>query len=246
MSKERISKYLSRVGACSRREAERLIEQGYVTVNGAVITTPVTFVDDTDMITLRGEELAKKSDNPCRVWCYYKPVGLVTTHHDPEGRPTVFESLPKHMPRVISVGRLDLNSEGLLLLTNDGAFARMAEHPKTGWTRVYKVRVFGLFQKNMFDPLKTGVTVEGVHYKGVAIDILSDIIESKSPRNFWLKMTLTEGKNREIRRLMSHIGLDVNRLIRLSYGPFELGDLALGAVKECSQQKINAPVFPPI
>lgn len=232
MTKERISKYLGRVGACSRREAERLIEQGCVSVNGSVITTPVTFVDDTDDIAINGISLSKKTENPRRVWCYYKPNGLVTTHNDPEGRPTVFDNLPKTMPRVISVGRLDLNSEGLLLLTNDGAFARMAEHPSTGWKRVYKVRVFGVFEKDMFNPLKRGVTIDGIHYKSVIIEIASDISPNVMPRNFWLIITLTEGKNREIRRLMEYVGLRVNRLIRLSYGPFDLGSLKPGEIRE--------------
>lgn len=225
MSKERIAKFLSRAGICSRRDAERLIHDGRVKLNGLTLETPATLVDENDNIQVDGREIGQKAAT--RVWLYYKPVGLVTTHKDPEGRPTVFSSLPKDMPRVISVGRLDLNSEGLLLLTNDGEFARKAEHPSTGWKRTYHVRVYGQANERELAELKHGLEVDGIRYKSIDAQMIR-----RTGQNAWLEMTLTEGKNREIRRVMAHLGYQVNRLIRISYGPYELGDLKPGQVIE--------------
>lgn len=229
---ERIAKLLSRAGVCSRRDAERLILDGRVKLNGVILTTPATLVDGSEKIEVDGKIIHAKERT--RVWIYHKPAGLVTTHRDPEGRETVFESLPKSMPRVISVGRLDLNSEGLLLLTNDGEFARMAEHPTTGWKRTYRVRVFGIVDETALHALKKGITIEGVHYQSIDAELTK-----QTGQNAWLLMTLTEGKNREIRRVMNHLGYHVNRLIRISYGPFELLDLPLEKVQEVPSSMIE-------
>jgi len=223
--KERIAKFLSRAGVSSRRDAERMILEGRVKVNGVVLTTPACLVDATDQIEVDGTSITEKERT--RVWLYYKPVGLVTTHKDPQGRPTVFEHLPRSMPRVISVGRLDLNSEGLLLLTNSGSFAHMAEHPKTGWARTYRVRVYGEVDEQALEDLKNGITIDDVHYKSIQAELTRH-----SGRNAWVIITLHEGKNREIRKVMNHLGLQVNRLIRVSYGPFELGNLNPEDVRE--------------
>lgn len=230
--KERIAKFLSRAGVSSRRDAERMILDGRVRVNGVLLTTPACLVGAEDKVEVDGTLIAQKEQT--RVWLYYKPVGLVTTHKDPEGRATVFEYLPKDMPRVISVGRLDLNSEGLLLLTNSGEFAHMAEHPKTGWPRTYRVRVYGDVDEQALSQLKDGITVDGVHYKSITAELTS-----QSNRNAWVLMTLHEGKNREIRKVMNHLGLQVNRLIRIAYGPFELGKMEPEDVREVSQGMLS-------
>ncbi|MGN0919390.1 MAG: pseudouridine synthase [Alphaproteobacteria bacterium] len=222
---ERIAKRISAAGVCSRREAERLIEAGRVLVNGQQLTTPAFLVSEEDQIVVDGKEISIKPAT--RVWLYHKPVGLVTTARDPQGRPTVFGALPPEMPRVISVGRLDLNSEGLLLLTNDGEWARQMELPSSHLKRTYRVRVHGSLPPDLATQLAKGRTVEGIHYAPCQVKI-----ESKTPSNAWLIMTLQEGKNREIRRLMASFGLQVARLMRLSYGPYELGDLAKGEVRE--------------
>ena len=201
---ERIAKRLSRAGVCSRRDAEKLVAEGRVRVNGKVLETPVTLVTDSDRIEVDGKRLPG-IDAP-RLWLYHKPKGLVTTHRDEEGRPTIFEALPPDMPRVISVGRLDLNSEGLLLLTNDGGLSRLMELPATGLPRQYRVRVFGRITQGKLDTLKDGVTVDGVKYGAIKAAIEG----GGSGKNTWLNVTLKEGKNREIRRVMNHIGLDVN------------------------------------
>lgn len=229
---ERIAKVIARAGICSRREAERYIEQGRIAVNGRVLTSPAVVVTPADVITVDQKPLPEKEKT--RVWRYYKPAGLVTSHKDPEGRPTVFDSLPDTLPRVISVGRLDLNSEGLLLLTNDGEFARQMELPSTGWTRRYRVRIHGEMTPEIMEKLAAGVTVEGVRYAGVQV-----VIDKKQGSNTWLTVALKEGKNREIRRLMEFFGFQVTRLIRIAYGPFQLGNLEKGAVDEISGKALQ-------
>lgn len=224
---ERIAKYMARSGACSRREAEKLILQKRVTVNGEVIDSPAFNVDGSEKILLDGEKLPQKEAT--RLWLYYKPTGLVTTHRDNQDRPTVFDNLPAGMPRVISVGRLDLNSEGLLLLTNNGELSRKLELPGNGWIRRYKVKVHGFLDEKKLAALTGGITVDGVEYGSIKVEI-----ETKAGTNTWLVVSLCEGKNREIRKVMKAVGLDVARLIRLSYGPFQLGALKKGEVREVS------------
>jgi 23S rRNA pseudouridine2605 synthase len=227
----RIAKAMARAGLCSRREAERWISQGRVNVNGRVLTTPAFEVTAKDKVLIDGKHLPNAE--PPRLWRYYKPRGLVTTHSDPQGRPTVFESLPDGLPRVISVGRLDFNSEGLLLLTNDGALARHMELPSTGWLRRYRVRVHGRVSQQDLDTLKDGVEVEGVRYG--PIEATLDSVQSG---NAWLTMALREGKNREVRRILAHLGVEVNRLIRISYGPFQLLDLKPGDAESVKRRVI--------
>lgn len=222
---ERIAKALARAGLCSRREAERWIAEGRVAVNGAVLTTPAVVVGPDDSVTVDGRKLPEKE--PARLWRYHKPAGVVTTGRDPEGRPTVFERLPKDLPRVVSIGRLDLNSEGLLLLTNDGGLARHLELPSTGWPRRYRVRVHGRVPDAALAGLKRGVTVDGVRYGPV-----DAALDRRTGANAWLTVSLREGKNREVRRVLESIGYSVNRLIRVSFGPFHLGNLADDAVEE--------------
>lgn len=229
---ERLAKFMARSGVCSRREAEKLIEQKRVTINGEIVQTPATLVEGNENILLDGEKLPQTETT--RVWLYHKPVGLLTTHKDEKNRATVFDNLPAGLPRVISVGRLDLNSEGLLLLTNNGELSRKLELPQNGWKRRYKVRVHGVLNKNKLAELEKGVTIEGINYGAVKIEI-----ESQNGTNSWLSVTLSEGKNREIRKLMNSIGLEVARLIRLSYGPFQLGSLKKGEVKEVPQKVLR-------
>ncbi len=229
---ERIAKVVARAGVCSRREAERHIEQGRIAVNGIVLTSPACVVTETDVVTVDGKPLPAKEKT--RVWRYHKPAGLVTTRKDPQGRPTVFDSLPDTMPRVISIGRLDLNSEGLLLLTNDGEFARQMELPSTGWARRYRVRIHGEITPEMIDRLAKGVTINGVRYAPAQVTV-----DKKQGTNTWLTVSLKEGKNREIRRLMESFNLPVTRLIRVSYGPFQLGNLERGAVDEISGKTLR-------
>ena len=222
---ERIAKVLSRAGVSSRREAERLIELGEVTVNGKVITSPALNVTASDRITVMGKPVA--APEPPRLWLYYKPEGLVTTEADEKGRATVFDNLPPDMPRVMSIGRLDLNSEGLLLLTNDGEMKRRLELPSTGWLRKYRVRINGNPMDPDLEPLRRGIVVDGEAFQPMSV-----VIDRIQGANAWLTVGLREGKNREIRRALSAIGLTVNRLIRLSYGPFRLNDLNPGEVEE--------------
>ena len=223
--KERIAKKMAEAGLCSRREAERWITSGRVQVNGQILNTPACVVGTEDIILVDGKPM--KTKEKTRVWLYHKPVGLVTTARDPQGRPTVFEKLPKSLPRVISVGRLDLNSEGLLLLTNDGEWARKMELPSSHLDRTYRVKVHGNLTREVLSRLSKGVKIDGMQYAPARIEI-----EKKQGTNTWVQMTLTEGKNREIRRLMAFFGLEVAKLIRISYGPYELGDLKAGEVKE--------------
>ncbi len=222
---ERIAKRLARAGLCSRREAERWIADGRVRVDGEVLTTPACVVTDASDIAVDGRKLAAPA--PARLWRYHKPNGLICTTSDPEGRETVFDHLPKSLPRVILVGRLDLTSEGLLLLTNDGEVARRMELPATGWRRRYRVRVFGRPDPEALARLATGITIDGVKY--AAIDAELERIQG---RNAWLTMTITEGKNREVRKVLEHLGLMVNRLIRTSFGPFQLGSLRSDTIDE--------------
>ena len=229
---ERIAKRLARAGLCSRREAERWIEGGRVAVNGSVIRSAALDVTDADEIIVDGEPL--KEAEPTRLWRYHKPDGLVTTARDPQGRPTVFERLPPELPRVISVGRLDLTSEGLLLLTNDGALARHLELPNTSWIRRYRVRVHGAVDQIALDKLKDGITVEGVKYGSIVATL-----DRQQGVNAWLTVAITEGKNREIRKVMTALGLSVTRLIRTSYGPFMLGKLERGAVEEVPRRALK-------
>jgi 23S rRNA pseudouridine2605 synthase len=222
---DRIAKWLSRAGVTSRRDAERLLTEGAIRLNGKTVTHPATFIAPGDVVQVHG----KVVDQPdrTRVWRYHKPEGLVTTHKDPEGRPTVFDKLKHQLPRVISVGRLDLTSEGLLLLTNDGGLARQLELPATGWLRRYRVRVFGVPNDGALKSLAKGVTVDGVRYGPIEADI-----DARKGDNTWLSVSLREGRNREIRRVMEYLGLSVSRLIRVAYGPFQLGTLERGGIEE--------------
>ncbi len=222
---ERIAKFLSRAGVASRRDAEAMIAAGRVRLNGEALTHPAAFVRPGDAVLVDGAPVA--APERTRLFRYHKPEGLVTTHKDPEGRPTVFASLPPGLPRVVSVGRLDLTSEGLLLLTNDGGLARQLELPQTGWLRRYRVRVHGGVPQAALTRLAGGMVVEGVRYGPVEA-----AIDSVQRSNTWLSVSLREGKNREIRRLMQALGLPVTRLIRVAYGPFQLGHLPRGAVEE--------------
>ncbi|SDI92470.1 pseudouridine synthase [Lutimaribacter saemankumensis] len=224
-SGDRIAKVIARAGRASRREAERLIEAGRVTVNGKKIDSPALNVTARDRITVDGEPLT--APEPPRLWLYHKPTGLVTTTRDEQGRETIFDALPKDLPRVMSVGRLDLNSEGLLLLTNDGEIKRKLELPSTGWLRRYRVRVKGKVDDRMLEPLRKGITIDGEAFQPMDVTL-----DRQQGANAWLTVGLREGKNREIRRAMEAVDLSVNRLIRISYGPFQLGNLARGAVEE--------------
>lgn len=222
---ERIAKVIARSGLCSRREAEALIEDGRVSVNGAVIVSAALDILPADKVLVDGKPLAARE--PPRLWRYHKPKGRVTTHKDPEGRPTVFEALPENLPRLISVGRLDFNTEGLLLLTNDGALARVLELPTTGWLRRYRVRAHGTVTQAQLDALHEGVTISGIHY-----GVIEASIERVQGSNLWLSFGIREGKNCEVRTVLGHLGLDVTRLIRVSFGPFQLAELAESEVEE--------------
>ena len=221
---ERIAKFLARAGVCSRRDAERLIADGRVKLNGKVLDTPAVKVTAADKVLVDGRPVG--APEPTRLWRYHKPTGLVTTHNDPAGRATVFQHLPPDLPRVISVGRLDLTSEGLLLLTNDGELARRLELPSNGWVRRYRARAFGRVTQEELDRLKDGITVDGVRYGSIDAKL-----ERGGASNAWITVSITEGKNREVRRVLDALGLKVNRLIRTSYGPFQLGALEIGAVE---------------
>jgi len=227
---ERIAKRMARAGVASRREAEAMILAGRVLLNGETLKTPATLVGPADAIVVDGAPLPE-IERP-RMWRYHKPAGLMTTSRDPQGRATVFERLPSHLPRVVSVGRLDLNSEGLLLLTNDGGLARALELPSRGWTRRYRVRVYGTPSARAIDALQKGVTVESVHYGPIGVTVEPAPEGAKRRANVWLSVTLKEGKNREVRRALEFVGHPVSRLIRTAYGPFQLGKLAPSEVEE--------------
>ena len=222
---ERLTKIIARAGICSRRDAETLITAGRVTLDGKVVTQQGTRATEFQIVAVDGKALAEP--DATQLWRYHKPPGLVTTHRDPEGRPTVFTSLPRHLPRVVSVGRLDVNSEGLLLLTNDGALARKLELPAAGWTRKYRARLFGKVTQADLDKLADGRKIDGIQYGPVAAEL-----ERAKGMYAWANVSIKEGKNREVKRLMESLGLRVARLIRVQFGPFHLGQLAEGAVEE--------------
>jgi 23S rRNA pseudouridine2605 synthase len=241
---ERIAKALARAGLCSRREAERWVEDGRISVNGVKLESPAFNVTPHDRISVDGRPV--DAPEAPRLWRYHKPDGLVTTHSDPQGRETVFEHLPEDLPRVISVGRLDLSSEGLLLLTNDGGLARSLELPSTGWLRRYRVRAYGRVTQAELNQLADGITVDGITYGPVEA-----ILDRAETSNAWITVSIREGKNREVRRVLEAIGLKVNRLIRVSYGPFQLGKMAPGSVEEITQSAMKEmlgalmPAMPP-
>jgi len=233
----RIAKALARAGLCSRREAERWIAQGRVSVNGETLTGAARDVSSADRIRVDGNPLPAPAAP--RLWRYHKPKGLVTTHHDPQGRATVFDALPSHLPRVISVGRLDVNTEGLLLLSNNGALARHLELPATGWLRRYRVRAHGIVAQRDLDRLQDGVELAGMRYGPIEA-----LLERRQGSNVWLVIGLREGKNREVRSVLEHLGLTVNRLIRVAFGPFQLLDLAPGAVAPIKQRVLIEQLGP--
>jgi len=233
---ERIAKVIARAGLCSRREAERWITDGRVSVNGQKLTSPAFTVGPDDSIVVDGKPLPA-SEAP-RLFLYHKPVGLVTTARDEKNRPTVFDNLPQELPRVVSVGRLDMNSEGLLLLTNDGGLARYLELPANAWKRCYRVRVHGAVNAGQLAKLAQGVTVDGVRYGPIE----ARMERAQAGANAWLTVTLQEGKNREIRKVLEHLGLQVSRLIRTAYGPFELGDLAPEWAQEVASETLEHKV----
>ncbi len=227
----RIAKVIAQSGHCSRREAEALILEGVVKVNGETVTSPATFITD-QSIKINDKLINAKQE--ARVWLFHKPVGFLTTTKDPHNRKTIFDLLPKNMPRVITVGRLDFNTEGLLVLTTSGELARYMELPKNKWVRKYRARVFGKLNHERLKKLEKGITVDGVRYAGIKVEV---DVEKES--NSWLKISLEEGKNREIRKVMEHLGLQVNRLIRVSFGPFSLDDLKVADVKEVRKSLVN-------
>ncbi|MFN7633485.1 MAG: pseudouridine synthase [Acetobacteraceae bacterium] len=229
---ERIAKWLARAGVASRRDAEKMIEEGRVRLNGRTLDTPASFVAAGDAVAVDGKPVAPPERT--RLFRYHKPPGLVTTHRDPDGRATVFDKLPPGLPRLISVGRLDLTSEGLLLLTNDGELARRLELPAHGWARRYRVRVHGRVEETALAALNHGVTVDGVAYGPIEAGL-----DSRQGSNAWLTVVLREGKNREIRKIMQHLGLSVTRLIRVAHGPFKLADLPRGAVEEVNPKLLR-------
>src|SRR5262247_1785616 len=229
---ERIAKVIARAGLASRREAEAWIAAGRVAVNGSVISSPALNVTAADQIVVDGAPLRARERT--RLFLYHKPRGLVTTHSDPEGRDTIFRALPKNLPRLISVGRLDINTEGLLLLTNDGGLARVLELPATGWLRRYRVRALGRVRQEALDRLRGGITIDGIRYGSIEATL-----DREQGANIWLTFGIREGKNREVRKVLEYLGLKVNRLIRVAFGPFDLDDLASGAVKEIEMAELR-------
>lgn len=228
----RVAKVISQSGLCSRREAEQLIVEGRVTVNGETISTPAVFITD-QSIKVDGKLINAKQET--RLWLLYKPVGTITSAKDPKNRKTIFKILPKNMPRVISVGRLDFNTEGLIVLTTNGALASFMEMPKNKWVRKYRARVFGKLDHERLKALENGITIEGIHYGSVKVSV---DVEKES--NSWLTISLQEGKNREIRNIMEHLGLQVNRLIRVSFGPFVLGNMQIGELREINKKQLES------
>ena len=232
-SGERIAKVIARAGLASRREAEAWIAAGRVAVNGSVISSPALNVTPSDQIVVDGAPLRARERT--RLFVFHKPRGLVTTHSDPEGRDTIFRALPRNLPRLISVGRLDINTEGLLLLTNDGGLARVLELPATGWLRRYRIRALGRVRQETLDGLRGGITIDGIRYGPIEATL-----DREQGANVWLTFGIREGKNREVRKVLESLGLKVNRLIRVSFGPFDLGDLDDGAVREIETSELRA------
>src|SRR5260370_4707864 len=232
---ERIAKVVARAGLCSRREAETWIAAGRVAVNGEASASPARKVTTADRIAVDGRELPRRERT--RLFLYHKPRGLLSAHADPGGRPTIFSALPKGLPRLISVGRLDINTEGLLLLTNDGALARILELPATGWLRRYRVRAYGRVTQDELDRLRAGISIDGIRYGPIAATL-----ERAQGSNGWLNFAMREGKNREVKNVLGHLGLSVNRLIRVSFGPFQLGELAAGEIVEVQTRTLRDPL----
>ena len=229
---DRIAKVIARAGLCSRREAEQWIAQGRVKLNGEVLSSPAVTVGSIDKIVVDGQPLPEREST--RLWMYHKPRGLLTTNSDPEGRPTVYSKLPSNLPRVVSVGRLDFNTEGLLLLTNDGGLSRMLELPSTGWMRRYRVRAHGRITQNQLDELRNGIEIEGMFFGAIEAKLVS-----QKKDNCWIDIGLREGKNREIKRVLEHFNMKVTRLIRTSYGPFQLGELPKCEIKEVARRVLR-------
>ena len=232
---ERIAKVIARAGICSRRDAERLIGEGRVKLNGAVLKTAATNVTAKDKILIDNQPLPQKEET--RLWIYHKPAGLVVSNHDPEGRPTIFEKLREQLPRVVSIGRLDINTEGLLLLTNDGELARFLELPATGWIRRYRVRAYGRVNEDALKKIEKGVEIDGVKYGPIEAKL-----ETAQGDNQWLTISIREGKNREVKRICEYLSLQVNRLIRVNFGPFVLGELARGGIEEVPARAMKSSV----
>lgn len=227
----RIAKFISSCGYCSRRDAEKLINQGIVSINNMIITTPAIHVGEDDQVRINNQIISPNKKT--RLWLFYKPEGIITTHKDPQGRTTLFEILPKNLPRLISIGRLDINSEGLILLTNDGDFARQMELPTTGLVRVYKARAFSSTEAQKIDNFSGEIEIEDIKYK------IQNIKAIKSHGfNLWFEVSIAEGKNREVRKILEYFGYKVNRLIRTSYGPYHLGNMGPGEIKEVKIQQI--------
>lgn len=230
---QRIAKLLARAGIASRREIERMIAEGRIAINGVVIETPATLLKSLTGVTVDGK--AVKPPAAARLFRYHKPTGLLTAERDPKGRPTIYDRLPKGLPRLMPVGRLDLNTEGLLLLTTDGELKRQLELPATGVTRSYRARAYGNVTQAQLESLMMGIEIEGVRYGSINANL-----ERRTGANVWIELSLAEGKNREVRRVLEHLGLKVSRLIRTSYGPFVLGDLPVGGVDEIKQHELVA------
>ena len=228
---QRIAKLLARAGVASRREVERMIEEGRVTLDGQLISTPATLLTSLNGVAVDGNTVAQPA--PARLFLFHKPSGYLTTERDPRGRPTIYDRLPADLPRLMPIGRLDMTTEGLLLLTTDGEFKRQMELPATGVPRTYRARAFGEISQAQLEDLFMGIEIDGIRYGQIEANL-----ERRTGRNQWIEMTLTEGKNREVRRVLEHLGLQVSRLIRTSYGPFHLGELASGAVEEVRQHDL--------
>ena len=224
---QRVAKVIARSGFCSRREAEELIQEGRVKVNGVMIESPAVLITD-HSIKIDNKLLNEKK--PAKLWVFHKPRGFITTNKDPLARKTIFEILPQNLPRVVTIGRLDINTEGLLLLTNDGELARYFELPSSKWVRIYRARVFGIIDMERLAKLQKGVTIDGIKYGGIKVEM-----EKERDFNSWLKISLSEGKNREIKKVLEFFGLKVSRLIRISFGPFQLGKMEVGEVREVAK-----------
>ena len=229
---QRIAKLLARAGVASRREVERMIAEGRIAINGEKLTTPATILQDLNGVTVDGRPVRQASAT--RLFRFYKPERTITAAHDPRGRPTIYDRLPQGLPRLMPVGRLDFMTEGLLLLTNDGELKRQLELPRTGVVRTYRARAFGSVTQAQLESLAEGVTIEGVRYGSINANL-----ERRTGRNCWIELSLTEGKNREVRRVLAHLGLQVSRLIRTAYGPFTLAGLDLGGVDEVAPAELD-------